>query len=673
MRRLAVYFIVAIITIYGAVAAAQPDIPPFIPITTEPQTQEPFTYTVPLEPATWEETITQLPQAPQASPPTDLCDSAPTLNLSLPADGGQAVVNNYTESGSDPDLTCNYGSPPRPEGYRTAWYKVTAPTSGVLVVEALPNSDYRDNYDTIIAIHTGSCNTLTTIACNDDTNGFLSKATALVQQGSTYYIEAADWQYGVNGTARLNLIAYITAASSYWEYINHLPAALSRHIAIKVGSDFYIMGGQNTTGSAPERSRTNRKFLTTTGQWFTMAPIPSVTGTCLDIYGYAATDAAYINDWIYIPSGYAGNNNSYCGVHLAYQVSTDTWTTAPSAPWTAPLGWTQVVQRNNGYFVVGGLTGAPLTATANPSSQTYFFATGATPDDGYWTALPSMARARYGHTAVLLNNELCVVGGIGVNNGNSVVISDGECYDDQSWSTIAPLNFPRFNAGSAIGPDGRWYVFGGSNAAHISVPQVEVYDSVNNTWQVLDSRYNLGTVNGLDRPSRSWVRGEFVGQTLWVFGGEQDVGVFNAGLPLRIVERLTLATNYAEKLSLPLLSYRPSSGEPDDTMALAQPLALFQTAAANFTENDYHDVYAFTLPQDGQARVYLQNIPSGADYDILLYDANKTLKGTSRNVGNQNEYIERSLSAGLYYVMVVRAFPLSSPPPSGYYTLRVEN
>ena len=670
MRRLVILFVIGVITVYGAVAAAQPDIPPFIPINPEPQ--DPFTYTLPLEAATWEEVVAQLPEAPQASPPTDLCTAAPSLNLSLPADGGQAVVNSYTESGTDPDLTCGYGSPSRPEGYRTAWYKVTPPTGGVLIVEALPNSDYRENYDTIIAIHTGTtCTTLTTIACNDDTNGFLSRATALVQQGSTYYIEVADWQFGVNGTARLNLIAYITAAESYWEYVSDIPTALSRHATVRVGNSFYIFGGLKTTGTSPERTPTTRKFNTTNQQWTTRASMPSVSGTCLDAYGYAATDAVHLNGWIYLPSGYAGNNSAYCGVHMAYQISTDSWTTAPSAPWSAPLGWTQTIERSNGYFVVGGLSGAPLTPTANPSNQFIFFVAGATPNDGYWTTLPNLTKARYGHTAVMLNNEPCVMGGI---NADNQVIADGECYDDQAWYTIAPLNFPRFNAGSAIGPDGRWYVFGGTNASLNSVPQVEVYNANTNSWQVLDSRYNLGTTNGPDRPARSWVRGDFVGQTLWVFGGEQDVGVFNAGLPLSAVERLATVVSYPHQLALPLFAYRPSFGEPNDTMDLAQPLTLYQSAAANFgSEDDYHDVYSFSLPQSGQARVYLQNVPSGADYDILLYDANKTFKGSSRNIGNQDEYIERTLSAGHYYVIVVRAYPLTTPPPTGNYTIRVEN
>ncbi|MCL4871283.1 MAG: hypothetical protein KJ063_20165 [Anaerolineae bacterium] len=676
MPRLISLFIIGFLILSAVIAAAQPEIPSFIPI--EPAPPEPFTYTVPLQSATWEEVVANLSQAPEAGPPSDTCIAAPTLNLSLPADGGQAIVNNYTEDPADPILGCAWGNPPRPQGYRTAWYKVTPPTGGMLVVEALPNADYRDNYDTIIAIHhaapPGDCQNLQTLTCNDDYNGFLSRASVIVQQGETYYIEIADWQFGINGTARLNVLAYITQAETFWEQASNLPTPLSRHSAVRVGDDFYIFGGVTSTGSAPERTNASRKFNTVTRQWSILKPMPAAGSTCLDVNGYAATDAAYLNGRIFIPTGYAGNNNQYCDVHRIYDIASNTWSIGPTGPWPAALGWSQMVEYPplNGYFVVGGLTGAPLTANANPSANIYLYL-----DDGGGTwfggSLPAMNQARYGHAAARLGNRICVIGGI---NASNQIIAGGECYniDLSSWGAIPALQYPRFNAGSAVGPDGRWYVFGGTSATLSSVAPVEVFDPATNTWQLLDARHNLGTSSGFDRPARSWVRGDFVGRSLWVFGGEQDTGVFNNGNTLSLVERLTNGPLWPYHLNLPVLRSPSIVGEPNDTFAQAQDIPVHQTLAFNFeSQEDYHDVYRFYQPGIGGALFYLQNIPNGADYDLLLYSGNKTLLGSSRNIGNLDEYLEIILGPGYYYIMVVRAFPLTTPPPPDYYTLRVEN
>ncbi|MBK9052433.1 MAG: hypothetical protein IPL78_16450 [Chloroflexi bacterium] len=564
------------------------------------------------------------------------------------------------------------GYPSRPAGYRTAWYKVTAPTGGTLIVEALPNADYRENYDTIIAIHTGTCANLTNLTCNDDTNGFLSYASTLVQQGRTYYIEVADWQFGVNGTARLSLIAYITDSANYWQLAGETPSTLSRHTAVRVGSDFYVIGGLTEAGTTPLRTPAARKYNTVTRQWPSLAPMPPITSSCLDAFGYAATDGAHVNGKIYLPSGYAGNPNAYCGVHMVYDIASNSWSTAnPNTYWPAPLGWSQLIEYPavNGYFMVGGLTGTPFTANANPTNELYLF----TPDSGggTWQPVDQMGVARYGHVAALLGDRICVVGGI---NSNNQVLADGECYDlsQSNWDALPPLNFPRFNAGSAVGPDGRWYVFGGTNASVNSISPTEVYDPVSNSWQVLDVRYNLGTINGPDRPARSWVQGDFVGTTLWVFGGEQVYGL-NTGFTLNLIEYLTLASSWPEQILLPIIRNSPAGGEPNDTLAQAQIHPLNHTVFYNFAnDSDYYDVYRFDLFTPGTVRIYLRDIPANANYDLLLYDANKTFIASSRNIGTLDEYVERALGTGIYYGVVVRAYPLTNTP-TDYYSFHVEH
>jgi hypothetical protein len=341
---------------------------------------------------------------------------------------------------------------------------------------------------------------------------------------------------------------------TYWLTMGPMPTVLTRHAAVVVGSDFYILGGQLTTTSAPERSAATYRYDTLTGQWTTLAPMPAVAGTCVDGNGYAAADAAYLSGKIYLPSGYVGDNDSYCGVHMVYRITSNRWVTATAAPWPEPLGWAEVVahQPLNGYFVVGGLTGEPLTAMANPSAALYFYGQGSGSGGDFWIQQPDMTIARYGHTTAFFDYKVCVAGGINVNNE---ALTQVECFDlnTNSWNAIPPLNLPRFNASSVVGPDGRWYVFGGTSPNVSSIAPIDVYDPATNSWTLLDAPFDLGIPNDPLRPPRAWLTGDFMGESLWVFGGEADTGSFNQGIPLSVIERILSLNTPPYRIYMPLL------------------------------------------------------------------------------------------------------------------------
>lgn len=339
---------------------------------------------------------------------------------------------------------------------------------------------------------------------------------------------------------------------TYWFYMGQMPTVLTRHAVVTVGDDFYILGGQRTTTATPDRSSATYRYDTLTSQWEELAPMPAIPGSCVDGNGYAATEAAYVSGKIYLPSGYAGDNDSYCGVHMGYDITSNSWFTAAAAPWPEPLGWTEVVVYPplNGYFVVGGLTGAPLTATANPSAALYLY----WPDQtgGFWIPEPSMAIARYGHTADFLGEKLCVAGGINVNHQ---ALTQAECFDlnTNTWNAIPSMNLPRFNATSAVGPDGRWYVFGGTSPTVMSIAPIDVYDPTTNNWTLLESPYDLGVPNDPLRPPRAWQAGGFIGESLWVFGGERDTGSFNQGISLATIERILSLNTPPQRTYLPFI------------------------------------------------------------------------------------------------------------------------
>ena len=68
------------------------------------------------------------------------------------------------------------------------WYQFTAPVNGLLIVDT-----FGSDFDTGLAIYTGSCDALTEVACNDDTGGVTSQVTLPTTAGTTYSILAGGY------------------------------------------------------------------------------------------------------------------------------------------------------------------------------------------------------------------------------------------------------------------------------------------------------------------------------------------------------------------------------------------------------------------------------------------------------------------------------------------------
>ncbi len=129
---------------------------------------------------------------------------------------------------------------------------------------------------------------------------------------------------------------------------------------------------------------------------------------------------------------------------------------------------------------------------------------------------------------------------IGTGKLVTILHRSAECYQPGgNWHYIGDMNVPRYGAGSAIGPDGRWYIFGGmttfSELIGASRDKLRFTILLRNTWTVLDPSFNLG--NAQTMPPRFWPRGAVVGNNLWVVGGS----MFNDGeQALPVIEQLAL-------------------------------------------------------------------------------------------------------------------------------------
>ncbi|MCP4423005.1 MAG: hypothetical protein GY803_00790 [Chloroflexi bacterium] len=602
----------------------------------------------------------------------DSCAAAAEISLSNNSFGDEFNVYSLSEEPStEPALNCMWGSPAEDEGFRTAWYKFMAPYNGRVLINTLDSS-----YDTVLALFQlndaanvcdfekgvpeGSKNYyMQNVGCNDDNVGFTSRLSATVKKDVVYYIEVADWSAA--GTDKLLRISVLMEPiDTLWSQESPMPLPRSRHATAVVGDDIYVIGGQ-TNLSAPTLTNSFERYETDTGQWVTLPNMPGP--------GYSNTTAVYVdgdNDTgrIYLPSGFDG---SYNITHWAYDVQGSYWLTRTAVtdffPATIPFAWASavVVDSPPGYYLTGGLNTVDSPDSPDDvSAKTFFF--NPIPTHGIWQSETDMSVARYAHTAAMVDGELCVVGGLRYDAVDGLVLlSNGECYGGGGpWHVgkIPDMNYARYGAGSAVGPDGKWYVFGGQDGDHNAVSETEVYDPAVGTWTVLDVNHDLGGSETLQ--ARGWPRGGVVDSTLWAIGGNNA-----AQQPLSLVESLFLPTDY---LLLPVIfSDYGEDTRLDDHFSVAHRLTINAPQYRDFdTLIDYYDVYYFDLSALTAVNVKLTQVPSNSDYNIGIYDANKLLWGEGTNLQGLNESVPLTLSAGRYYVVVERIWPTGDPNTADY-------
>ena len=628
-------------------------------------------------------TPTEAPVSPLAAPASELCTKPTTLKF---PDGGQTTVNGALEVDTDPVLSCTNGTPPGPrgaQGYRTVWYQFTAPDSGYVLLEMEPNADYLQNYDTVLAVFEGPdpafgetlegvCPILETreLACNDDTNGFLSRVQVQVERGKSYLVEIADWQFGASGTRKLNVRSQFILPNYRWEQQELMALPRSRYAMTQVHDDLYLIGGQTIVSGNPVRTSSVQRYNLSDHTWTNLASLPGPDGL-----GYSNTGAAYLGNKIYVPSGYVGDDDLFDGAHWVYDISTDTWSDdLPSAPWPDGQAFAYVGAVGYApfgiYYVIGGVTGTPFQLGALPHAEMFAFQPG---NPNLWLERPPLNVARYAHTTAQVGNKICVAGGVSSDNleepaiGKPIVLANGECYNTITgeWVLTGNMSYARYNAGSAVGADGRWYVFGGTDALGMSVPDIEVYDPTTNTWSVLDGSYDLRS------PARAWALGGFWNGELWVVGGHHNTATGDEVVP--VVQKMLVPEAFpaVNRYYFPIAPTAPDETEIDNTFALATQLPFNQYLSNRFRyPGDYFDMYTFMLEQPASVVVRLQDIEAISNYDVLIYSTDKVLLGVGNQVGNLNESVPLgNLPAGRYYVMVVRA---SGQSTLNYYQVAVE-
>jgi alpha-tubulin suppressor-like RCC1 family protein len=105
---------------------------------------------------------------------------------------GAIVVTNASYTNAQSTLKATSFGAPVPDcvaGFgHGVWYQFTTPVAGRLIVDTLGS-----DFDTGLALYTGSCDALTEVACNDDFEGATSQVTVPTMAGTTYFILAGGY------------------------------------------------------------------------------------------------------------------------------------------------------------------------------------------------------------------------------------------------------------------------------------------------------------------------------------------------------------------------------------------------------------------------------------------------------------------------------------------------
>ena len=138
-----------------------------------------------------------------APPINDNFSGRIVISSSLPQSDPARDTLDATEEGTDPNFTCASNN----QGYRTVWYEFTPTVTRYLGADTLGSE-----YDTVLAIWTGSPGSFSVVACNDDVSfGVLQSSVQVsVAALTTYYIEVASFSDNEPGQTLTLNIDYVT-------------------------------------------------------------------------------------------------------------------------------------------------------------------------------------------------------------------------------------------------------------------------------------------------------------------------------------------------------------------------------------------------------------------------------------------------------------------------------
>jgi N-acetylneuraminic acid mutarotase len=263
---------------------------------------------------------------------------------------------------------------------------------------------------------------------------------------------------GDNGSSVMNDVQYapINANGTIgtWTVTTSFSGARSEQSSVVANGYVYIMGGYNS-GALSDVQYAPINANGTIGTWTATTALPNAR--------QLLTSVVY-NGYLYIIGGVGASNYSdvrYAVINANGTIGT--WTATTSFT-TGRYDHTSVVY--NGYlYVIGGATSGSSTLNDVQSAQINNGGSGVA---GAWSTNTSFTTARYGHTSVVYNGYLYIIGG-----RNAGTLSDVEYAPINangtigSWTATTSFTTGRYDHTSVV-YNGYLYVIGGYNGTVLS-------------------------------------------------------------------------------------------------------------------------------------------------------------------------------------------------------------
>ena len=235
-------------------------------------------------------------------------------------------------------------------------------------------------------------------------------------------------------------------SNNTWTAIADMPVAREKPAVAAVNGKLYVSGGWDSSGNPVARTDVYDPGSNT---WSTVSPNP---------HPAAAPGEAVANGSIYLIGGCADSFCTTTTTSVAYNASTDSWSTIASYP--VSDAWQACGGIGSKVYCAGGTNGSATY------KDTYAYDTGS----DSWTRVSDMPIDLWASVGGAPNGLFLVSSG--VTNGFSTITNQGYAYDPQadSWTALPNAQFPRYRSGGSCG----FYKIGGSSGGFNPTPDSEL-------------------------------------------------------------------------------------------------------------------------------------------------------------------------------------------------------
>jgi N-acetylneuraminic acid mutarotase len=261
------------------------------------------------------------------------------------------------------------------------------------------------------------------------------------------------------GSLLIKTVEKFCLSENKWKSCANFPICLMAATAVIIGTTIYVMGGSTSKNPTPVSGVYEYNILT--NEWKEISVLP------IERHRHSTV---VVNDCIYLMGGLSEKDILITRVDK-YNPKTDTWSTCAPVP-KGRFGCAAIAIEHNIYLIGGG-SGKASNANREKTMITYNTLT------NIWFNCADMSTNRFDLAAVLVNNEIYVLGGqMNISKENTSSI---EKYDPKvnRWQIVGNLSIGTA-AHNAVAIDQFIFVSGGIHKKTLDT--MDCFDTVSGRW-----------------------------------------------------------------------------------------------------------------------------------------------------------------------------------------------